>query len=480
MKMIKYNRIAPLVAVALAAVTMVGCDKDLLSPIPQTTLSDVSAFQSPARIQQQVFGVYSAIKSGQFLGGRAHVYQDVRGEDWVNVTTNGVTALGVWNFSVTDGDNQVENYWSAGYAAINRANVVLEGIDANPTVISAATANAYRGELRFCRALTYFYLQSLYARRPFNADAGASLSVPLRLTANKSPEGASLARSTQAQLFTQILDDLNFAETNLPATYGSSGDSNVARAHKNAAIALKMRVYMHMNRWADVVTEGNKIVSAAAPFQSPSNIAHRLNPAVLTTFRTYTTPESIFSMPMAVTNPPGTQNGLGQYWTAEFGLINTGIIADAGWTATDARRTNFITPASGSNPARWTKFNDDLNNYVPIIRYAEVMLNLAEALARQSAGVDARAVALLNAVRQRSDATVTFAPATKDELINLILNERRIELLGEGFRSLDIMRQNITFPAKGSVGAVPTSSVSYVWPIPASEMLLNPLMVRNQ
>jgi len=480
MKMIKYNRIAPLVAVAFAAVTMVGCDKDLLSPIPQTTLSDVSAFQSPARIQQQVFGVYSAIKSGQFLGGRAHVYQDVRGEDWVNVTTNGVTALGVWNFSVTDGDNQVENYWSAGYAAINRANVVLEGIDANPTVISATTANAYRGELRFCRALTYFYLQSLYARRPFNADAGASPSVPLRLTANKSPEGSALARATQAQVFMQILDDLNFAETNLPATYGNAGDSNVARAHKNAAIAMKMRVYMHMNRWADVITEGNKIVSAAAPFQSPANITHRLNPSVLTPFRTYTTTESIFSMPMAVTNSPGTQNGLGQYWTAEFGLINTGIIANTGWTATDARRTNFITPASGSNPARWTKFNDDLNNYVPILRYAEVMLNLAEALARQSAGVDARALALLNAVRQRSDATVTFAPATKDDLIDLILTERRIELLGEGFRSLDIMRQNINFPAKGSVGAVPTSSVSYVWPIPASEMLLNPLMVRNQ
>ena len=152
------------------------------------------------------------------------------------------------------------------------------------------------------------------------------------------------------------------------------------------------------------------------------------------------------------------------------------------WGTNDARRTNFVTPASGSTPARWTKFNDDLNNYVPVLRYAEVMLNLAEALARQASGtaVDARALALLNAVRQRSDAAVTFAPATKQELIDLILNERRIELLGEGFRSLDIMRQVIAFPAKASVGAVPPTSVSYVWPIPASEMLLNPLMERNQ
>ena len=108
------------------------------------------------------------------------------------------------------------------------------------------------------------------------------------------------------------------------------------------------------------------------------------------------------------------------------------------------------------------------------------MLNLAEALARQATGVDTRALALLNAIRQRSDASVTFAPATKQDLINLILNERRIELLGEGFRSLDIMRQNIAFPAKSSVSAVPTSSISYVWPIPASELQLNSAMVANQ
>jgi hypothetical protein len=467
----------------LASALMAGCDKDNLSPIPQTVLSDASAFSSPARIAQQVTGVYAAVKSGQFLGGRAHVYQDVRGEEWVNVTTNGVTAFGVWNFSITDGDNQVENYWSAGYATINRANVVLEGIDANASLLPAALANNYRAELRFVRALSYFYLQSLYARRPFNADNGASLSVPLRLTANKSPQGAALARSTQAEVFNQILEDLNFAETNLPASYPAVGDSNVVKAHKNSAIALKMRVLMHMNRWADVVTEGNKIVSASAPFQSPNNIPNRLVPSTLTPFRSpYTSPENIFSLPMAVTNPPGTQNGLGQYWTTEFGLINTGIISDVNWKATDARRTNFITPASGSAPARWTKFNDDLNNYVPVLRYAEVMLNMAEALARQEAGtgVNARALALLNAVRQRSDATTTFAPANKDELIALILNERRIELLGEGFRSLDIMRQNTTFPAKGSVGAVPPTSVAYVWPIPATELLLNSLMVRNQ
>jgi starch-binding outer membrane protein, SusD/RagB family len=455
-----------------------GCNKNKLSPTSQTSLLDRDAFSTPTRMMQEVFGIYSGIKAGNFLGGRALVYNDVRGEDWLNVTGNGVTAVGVWNFSITSTDNQTENMWGAGYAAINRANVVLAGIDANPTVVTATTANQFRGEARFCRALAYFYLLNLYEKKPFNADAGASPGLPLRITAATTPEGPAMPRSTVAQVYEQILQDLNFAETNLPASYAGTNDSNVVRAHRHAAIAMKTRVYLHMGRYADVITEGNKLVPMVAPFQAPATgVRHRLAPAFLTVFRSpYTDLESIFSMPMLNTNGPGTQNGLALYHNAEFALNPSGILADANWKAADARRALVVGTAA---PFRYSKFNDDNNNYVPILRYAEVMLNLAEALARTSVTPDVRAIALLNAVRQRSDATTTFAPATQADLINLILNERRIELLGEGFRSLDIMRQYITFPAKGSVAAVPTTAQAYVWPIPASELLYNSQMTPN-
>lgn len=456
-----------------AGLLITGCKEEKLSPIPQASLSDAVAFSSPDRIAQQVNGVYSACKSGNFLGGRAIVYNEVRGEDWLNLTGNGVTALGVWNFSIISSDNQVENQWIAGYAAINRANVVLEGIDANPGVVPGNIANQYKAEVRFCRAVSYYYLAALYGRRPFNADAGASPGLPLRLTANKSSQGTAMPRSTMAQTYTQILDDLNFAETNLPLSYGNA-DSNVVRAHKNSAIAFKTRVLLHMNRYGDVITEANKLVPAAAPFIAPTGVQHRLNANFVNVFRSpYSTLESIFSFPMNNNNPPGTQNGLSLYQNAEFALNAAGIVADAGWKATDVRRT-LITAS-----LRHQKFNDDINNYVPIIRYAEVMLNLAEALARQNSGVDARALALLNAVRQRSDATTTFAPATQADLISAILNERRIEMLGEGLRSQDIMRQNIAFPAKSTLAAVPPTSVNYVWPIPASEILYNSAMTQN-
>jgi hypothetical protein len=474
---------------ALFMIGLAGCNKGKLTPPPQTNLSPADAFSTPTRILQEVMGVYSGMKAGNFLGGRAIVYNDVRGEDWLNITGNGVTAVGVWNFSITSTDNQTENMWGAGYAAINRANIVLKGLDDNPTVITASQADKYRGEARFCRALSYFYLLNLYEKKPFNADAGASPGLPLRLIAYTTPEGSAMPRSTVAQVYQQMIDDLNYAETNLPATYPAGSDSIVTRAHKNAAIALKTRIYLHMGRYNDVITEANKIVPLVAPFQAPvGGIRHRLNPSFSAVFRApyyetapnHTTgagfPEVIFSLPMLNTNGPGTQNGLALYHNAEFALNPSAIMADAGWLATDDRKKLIVGTAA---PFRYSKFNDDNNNYVPIIRYSEVMLNLAEALARNNAAVDARALALLNAVRQRSDATVTLVPATQTALINAILNERRIELLGEGFRSLDIMRQYITFPAKGSVAAVPTTAQSYVWPIPASELLYNSQMTTN-
>ena len=454
---------------------LASCKKEKLSPVPQTFLSDLVAFGSAERIAQQVTGVYAAIKSGNFLGGRAIVYGDARGEDWLNVTNNGVTALQIWNHSVVSTDNQVEGMWSIAYAAINRGNVVLKGLDDNPSTISIAQSNIYKGEIRFLRALSYFYLTTFYSKKPFAADNGASLSVPLRLIANQSSGEEALVRSTQAQVFAQIIADLNFAEANLPLNNGGA-ENNVVRAHRNAAIALKTRVYLQMGDNANVIAEGNKLVPNTPPFIASSGILHNLNANFTNIFRTpYQALESIFSLPMNNTNTPGTQNGLSLYHNAEFSINNTGagIVLDLNWKATDTRKL-LVTSAN-----RYQKFNDDINNYVPILRWAEVLLNTAEALARQSAVVDTRALAILNAVRQRSDATTTFAPVTKTDLINLILNERRIELLGEGHRMWDIQRQNLSFPAKGSAPSAAPTAQNYVWPIPANELLYNSACVPN-
>ena len=116
-----------------ALVGMLGissCVKDeFLNPISQTALSDATAFDTKDRIQNQVTGIYLALKSGQLLGGRYHIYNDVRGENFLSNDGNRVTARAAWEFSETSGDNEVNNLWASAYTAINRVNVFLEGME---------------------------------------------------------------------------------------------------------------------------------------------------------------------------------------------------------------------------------------------------------------------------------------------------------------------------------------------------------------
>jgi hypothetical protein len=475
-----------IIILSLFGMMATSCHKELLKPVPQTSIIDLTAFDSPARVFNQVLSMYSALKSGNFYGGRAEIAGDIKSEEFINETTNLVTGADVWSLNPTGtSQNFVKNMWSQAYYVINLCNVFIDGMAAKGTsVVGAALSNNYLGEAKLIRALCYYELLQFYAR-PFADGNGSKPGLPLRLVGIKDPGFSDLARSTVAQVYTQIISDLDFAETNLPLNY-TTALLNTTRSHRNTAIALKTRVYLSMQNYASVITEANKIVSAGAPFTSATGVAHALQADIVNVFRApYTTTESIFALPMSTTagDNPGTQNQLGFYYSkspgnGEFSLNPSGIIANAGWLTTDRRRS-FNATVSGK-PYLNTKYPaaSPFTDYPQVIRYSEVLLNLAEALARTN-GVDARALLLVNAVRKRSDATTTIAAATQQALIDAILLERRIEFLGEGLRNNDLMRLLQTIPAKGSIPAKLPSESGYIWPISADEMSLNHLMTDN-
>ena len=472
----------------LGLALLTSCQRELLAPIPQTSITDATAFDTPARVANQVNSLYAALKNGNFYGGRAQIAGDIRGEDFLNETTNLVTGSDVWSLNPTGtSQNFVKNVWGQAYFVINLCNLFIDGMATKgTTVVGAALSNNYVAEAKLVRAVSYLKLVEHYAR-PYADGNGNKPGLPLRLTGIKASGASDLARSTVAEIYTQILADLDFAETNLPLTYASA-TLNTTRAHRNTAIALKTRVYLAMQNYAKVVAEANKIVGQdVAPFSATSGVTHSLNANIVNVFRTpYTSSESIFSMPMTATSGdnPGTQNQLGYYFSrttgnGEFSLNPSGIIANTGWTSTDARR-GFNAVVS-SKPYINVKYNapSPYTDYAPIIRYAEVLLNLAEALARANTGVDAKALALVNAVRKRSDATTTLTATSQTELVNAILTERRIEFLGEGLRNFDLMRLLQTIPAKGSIPAKAPADQGYIWPISSDELSLNKLCTDN-
>lgn len=469
-----------------------SCNNDMLNPLPKAQFGDAVVFDTPSRVMQSVNGLYAGLKNGQFMAGRFFVYGDIRADNFLNQTTNGVTGLETWRHTVVSSTNEVNNLWTACYATINRCNLFLDGIDANvskfvvptfPSDFVTVTVPQYKAEARVVRALSYLALIQMYAR-PYADGNGNKPGVPLRLVAEKNGQNNDLARSTVAEIYAQILSDLDFAEQNLPTSYSTSY-LNVTRAHRNTAIAIKTRVYLNMGQFNNVITEANKIVSLNAPFVATSGVLHALNPSFTDVFTSYTSVESIFSMPFTENNLPGVQNGLGSYYNpgpqgiGDYSLNPSGIYGDnVSWPPGDSRRT--MTSVNEGKPylRKFPRGPQHLD-YAPVMRYAEVLLNLAEAIARTTSDVDARALELVNAVRRRSDTNVTLAPADNASLILAIMTERNIELLGEGHRSNDFMRLLQDIPGKGTVSSVPSSANLYIWPIPITELNANTLMVPN-
>src|SRR5215510_14494115 len=221
-----------IVSLSLGVLMFTSCKRSLLSPIPQTSITDATAFDTPARVFNQVMSLYQALKNGAFFGGRAVVAGDIRSEEFINETTNLVAGTDVWQLNCTGtSQNFVKNMWAQAYFAINLCNLFVDGMAAKgTTVVGTALSNNYLGEARLIRAFSYYWLLQFYAR-PYADGSGSKPGLPLRLTGIKGSGSSDLARSTVAEVYTQILSDLNFAEANLPLNYSTQA-LNTTRAHR--------------------------------------------------------------------------------------------------------------------------------------------------------------------------------------------------------------------------------------------------------
>jgi hypothetical protein len=107
------------ITLSLCTMFSISCQRELLNPVPQTVVTDASAFDTPSRILNQVLSLYGALKSGNFYGGRYLVCMDVKGEDFINETTNLITNSDVWN------NNLLQRLWVFGRRLITPSTAVI-------------------------------------------------------------------------------------------------------------------------------------------------------------------------------------------------------------------------------------------------------------------------------------------------------------------------------------------------------------------
>jgi len=533
----KRNKLYLIAGVGLitTALFLASCNDEVLNLMPKDTVGYEDAFSTPAMCELSMVGCYDAAQSGYYPGnnqrrgypfGAASVEQgDMRGEDMLNVQAFfAITYGSTYGTSSPNG----QAHWECTYQMINKINICIEGFQlaATRNIITAEQAKAYEAEAKFLRALGYHELLIHFAR-PYKETAdGSHPGVPLNLVPINSIEkveaAKSAGRATVKQVYDQILLDLEYAETNLPATRASKALS-ISRATKGAAIGLKTRIYQHMGDQAKVITEAAKIVNASqeSPIGGYKLTAEPNGPFMANSNNT----ESMFSIENTELDNATVNGSLSQFYSSVRSLvcISPIIYNEKQWLATDKRRTQLVvySNAYSARHLYWVdkyKAREKMSDWTPILRYAEVLLNYAEAEARQN-GKTQLALDLLNKVRNRAvDAADQFTLAsfaTADDLIKAILMERRIELVGEGRRWADIHRLakdpkffvagnagvsgvpakvatgNVAAdswkPATGTVDAAilkvapyDYSDKRYVFPIPDSETATNPKLKEQQ
>lgn len=504
--------------------TLASCsDENLLDKTPFNKIAESEAFSTVENIRLSVIGMYENAAMGLYTGsprgyvwGAAWVEQnDNRGEDVVNMASfYKITYEAEYNSSSA---NNVY-YWADGYSLINRANLIIEGVTnaAAEGVISQEEADDYIGQAKFFRGITLFEINKMYGR-PYSLEPnhlGAIISDTPVNTQEGLDKARATGRSTVAEVYDFVLKDLDDAENMIKGIHWS----DELHVSSEAAIAFKTRVYLHMRDWPGVIREANKLDGKYALTEAPSGVFDQ----------NLGNGETIFSIDQTGNSNAGVNGALAsQYGRRELVAISPIIWNNSGWLADDKRRATVDIDEEKENNPKYEfnpmdsegifvrKSNDVLytNKYrdystmsdkSPIIRYAEVLLNRSEALARS--GFLGEALSDLNQVRNRAlanPATQAYKAAdlaTAKSMVEAIILERRIEFLMEGNRYSDIHRLQKDdlapidgIPAKvengkpvgyaAASGNMPTNLVvqgipyehhKFIWPIPNTEEANNP------
>lgn len=419
------------------SLVLFSCD-DLLDTKPYQQLSDSGAITDATSANAALLGAYSQVQNYYSLN-----YPTLGFLPADNVRFNGTLNqfLQTDQNSLTPDNVIITGAWTTIYQAINSANNVIETVPTlTDPVLTATEKNKITGEAYFIRALAYFDLGRGWGGVPL-------VTKPTRTI----EDSKGIKRSTLDQTYDQVLSDLNKAEELLPEAATRN------RAVKKTAQALRARLHLYREQWADAETDastviGNSSYALTTPYKSFSTAP-------------FLTQESVFELTYSNADP----NTIWNNWfpSALGGQYNFQPTTDfiAKLNAEGGNRSSLLasvttgtTTSIYGNLYSRSGLRDDP---AYILRIAELYLIRSEARAKQNK-LDGTtgAIADLNAVRTRAGLSGTTA-LTQSDVILAIENERRLEFAFEAHRWFDLVRTK----RAGDVLEI-TDTRKWLFPIP--------------
>ena len=502
-----------------------SCNDDFIQRSSLTDVAENNFWQSEDDAFLALNGVYSVLQSKQMYGGSLNAIQGIPGFD--NLTDNAFDQYkyeGPKYFvegTLDPTHDMFPGLWNNSYQGIARVNAVIKNAgEMSSDLITEESKNTILGQAYFLRALLYFNLAVYYE------------DVPL-ITEPQTLENAYVPINTYAEITEQIVTDLKEAVDLLPTSYSSSQEGY---ATKGAALGLFARVQLY-----NKVYDGDYGVLALT--QQLMGLGYSLDPDYSTLFTQVgeNSPEIVFSVRFLHTQYTATGESFSGTFTGapkvdqqptknlamdfyctdglpvtESPLYNPAAASqklnrDPRATATLYFKNDiFITDlAKAFNGNNYTGYGQkkylrtlnvdaegvsasgaDGSQDFYVIRYADVLLMRAEAMAETND--ISGATALVDQVRARvsmpgvESVEGKGTTITQDQMIEIVRHERRVELALEGLRFMDLKRWGTMEEAYTRVAADAISSYgpaysakSLVFPIPQSEMDVNPQLVQH-
>lgn len=403
-----------------------ACTKQL-DQQPITSKSLGNFLKTESEVEEYINAVYGTLQLnglyGQYLPPMGEIQSD-NTFDEVPANDNGVYGQ-LDQFTTIASNGMISDMWKASYQGIQRANTVLNRIDAiNYNV--AAIKQARKGEMHFIRALLYFNLVRIFG------------DVPLVTKETTNPnEFFGQGRTPKDQVYAQVISDLNNAIQELPETTGTQG-----KAIKTAGQALLGKVYLTLGQF----NESKTVLTAVVASGKHTLLA---DPADIFSLNNKNNNEIIFAVQFASGingntegssafqqfSPSGSVSGAKGHNLPTKSLYQLYTTADkrktayVGVTSTGVPFCNKLKPST-TTPA-------DGGSNIVVLRYADVLLMLAET--ENELGNPDAARTYLNLVHKRAGLTELPLQSQNDTRASIAL-ERRLELIGEGHRWFDLLR----------------------------------------
>ena len=492
--------------IGIIALFFVSC-KGFLDKNPLTQISSPTFWKTQSDADMALAGVYARLNCNTFNFEGVYALDIMAGDaneggQSLGASSTGTFALG--QMESTSG-GLLANVYVQCYQGITTCNFFLENID--KCAITDANKAIYKGEVLFLRGLFYFSLVEEYG------------GVPL-YTNTVTIDEAKIKQSTKEEVIAQIIKDLDAAAAALPNTNYSG------HAVKGAALALKSRVLLFKSDWAGAAAAANQVMTDGKFSLYTGQWQNMFlkygqdgNPEIMFSTK-YLNPDNSNQQDIRILwhgiwNP---RQELRDAYECTDGLpiAQSPLYDPANWQKNRDPRLNqtmrnFTDKATKANgtvvafayngvsmtglePAKGGDIETLPIDYATkseqdwiLIRYAEVLLNFAEAT-NEVSGPTSAVYTAVNAVRQRAWTNLPVLPAglTKEQMRARIWNERRVEFAFEGMRYRDIRRWKLaetyinTLVEPGTnVKRVFNPSKHYVWPFPQSEIDVNKNLVQN-